>query len=82
VIVAPDGIESTAVLRDCASVTVLLAFAAAVSSSERQKTSGAVSEVFVPQALTAPTRGAGTPVWQFCPSVLPSSTKSPFWFTW
>jgi hypothetical protein len=76
--VAPAGIESTAVLRDCARVTVLSAAAAGVASSERQKMSGAVSLVLVPHAPTVPSTGAGTPAPQFCPSVLPSRTKSPF----
>jgi hypothetical protein len=78
VIVAFAGIASTAVLRDCASVTVLSALAVDAASSDRQKMSGAVSVVLVPHAPTVPTTGAGTPAPQFWPSVLPISTKSPF----
>jgi hypothetical protein len=59
-------------------VIVLLAAAVDIASSELQKMSGAVSEVLLPQAPTVPTTGAGTPGPQFWPSVLPSSTKSPF----
>ncbi len=63
-------------LRDWALVMPLLATADALSP-DCQKTSGAVSEVLLPQLLTVPTTGAGTPAPQSEPSVLPSSTKSP-----
>jgi hypothetical protein len=79
--VAPEGIDNTAAERAFATVIVELA-TAPPESSERQKTSGAVSLVCMPQLLTVPTVGAGTPDPQSCPSVLPISTKSPTWFAW
>ncbi len=77
-IAAPAGTASTAVLRPFASVIAVSAAAEAVASSERQNTSGAVSAVLLPHAPTVPTSGAGTPGPQFCPSVFPMRTKSPF----
>jgi hypothetical protein len=61
VIVAPVGIASSAVLPELASGIEVLAAAAPLASSESQKTSAAVSAVFVPHAPTTPTTGAGTP---------------------
>jgi hypothetical protein len=58
------------------------AAAVAFASSERQKTSGAVSVVLLPHEPTVPTSGAGTPAPQSWPKVLPMRTKSPFWSTW
>ena len=78
---APVGKISIAVLRAWALV-MLVSAAAEPLSAARQNTSGAVSDVFVPQAPTVPTTGAGTPGPQSYPSVLPSSTKSPCWLTW
>jgi hypothetical protein len=82
VIVAPEGIDSTAVLFASASCCEICAAAVDAASFEIQKTSGAVSDVFEPHAPTVPTTGAGTPAPQFCPSVLPMRTKSPFWSIW
>jgi hypothetical protein len=81
VIVAPVGIASTAVLREFARVIEVSALAVPTASFDRQKTSGAVSAVLMPQAPTVPTMGAGTPGPQSYPSVLPTRTKSPCWFT-
>jgi hypothetical protein len=58
---APLGMASMAVLRASARPSDVLAAAAPFVSSARQKTSGAVSAVFVPQAPTVPVTGAGTP---------------------
>ena len=59
--IAPVGIDSTAVLRELAKGIDVLAAAVAFASSDSQNTSGAVSVVFVPHAPTVPTTGAGTP---------------------
>ncbi len=80
--VAPLGMERTAVLRAPARPTGMPAVAVGTVSSERQNTSGAVSDVLLPHAPTVPTNGAGTPGPQSNPSVFPTTTKSPFWSTW
>ena len=76
--VAPKGMLSMAELRASAAEFCVRARAwPSVGSSARQKTSGALSAVFVPHPPTVPTTGARAVPAHSCADVFPISAALP-----